>query len=66
MSAFPVTLTHPDTGATYMASTRLELMEALGNGWTLTAQEREAMVAKTSGKRKAKMASSPELTDETV
>ena len=53
MSAYPVTLTHPDTGATYVASTRLEMMDALRNGWTLSADERKAVVAKTSGKKKA-------------
>lgn len=53
MSAYPVTLTHPENGATYVASTRLELMDALRNGWTLSADERKAVVAKTSGKKKA-------------
>lgn len=53
MSAYPVTLQHPDSGASYLASTRLELMEALANGWILTADERAEMVAKTSGKTKA-------------
>ena len=52
MTAYPVTLTHPETGATYLASTRLELRDALANGWILSAAEREAIVAKTSGKRK--------------
>lgn len=60
MSAYPVTLTHPETGATYVASTRLELMEALGNGWTLSADERKAVVAKTSGKKKASSEQAPE------
>lgn len=36
-----------------MASTRLEMMDALRNGWTLSADERKAVVAKTSGKKKA-------------
>lgn len=53
MSAYPVTLTHPESGATYVASTRLEMMDALRNGWTLSADERKAVVAKTSGKKKA-------------
>lgn len=60
MSAYPVTLTHPESGATYVASSRLELMEALGNGWTLSADERKAVVAKTSGKKKASSEQAPE------
>jgi hypothetical protein len=62
MSAYPITLTHPDTGATYVASTRLEMMEALGNGWTLSVEERKAAVAKTSGRRKASSTESPQET----
>lgn len=53
MSAYPITLTHPDSEATYLASTRLELMDALRNGWILSAEERQQMVAKTSGRKKA-------------
>lgn len=53
MTAYPVTLTHPDSEATYVASTRLEMLDALRNGWLLSQEERKAMVAKTSGKRKA-------------
>lgn len=53
MSAYPLTLTHPETGATYVASTRLEMLDALRNGWTLSAEERQAAVAKTSGRKKA-------------
>lgn len=60
MSAYPVTLTHPESGTTYVASSRLELMEALGNGWTLSAEERKAVVAKTSGKKKASSDQAPE------
>lgn len=60
MSAYPVTLTHPETGATYVASTRLEMMDALRNGWTLSAEERKAVVAKTSGKKKASSEQAPE------
>lgn len=60
MSAYPVTLTHPETGATYVASTRLEMMEALNNGWTMSAEERKAAVAKTSGKKKASSEQAPE------
>jgi len=52
MSAYPLTLTHPETGATYVASTRLEMLDALRNGWTLSAEERQAAVAKTSGRKK--------------
>lgn len=33
MATYPVTLTHPESGATYVASTRLELVDALANGW---------------------------------
>lgn len=64
MSAYPVTLTHPDTGATYVASTRLELMDALANGWVeVQAQEACPMPTKTSGKKKA---SSVQATEDTL
>ena len=62
MSAYPVTLTHPESGATYVASTRLEMMDALRNGWTLSAEERKAVVAKTRGKKKASSDQAPEIT----
>jgi hypothetical protein len=61
MTAYPVTLTHPESGATYVASTRLELMDALRNGWTLSADERKAVVAKTSGRKKASSEQAAEL-----
>jgi len=53
MSAYPVTMTHPETEATYVAETRLEMLDALRNGWILTAQERAEMVAKTTGRKRA-------------
>lgn len=56
MSAYPITLTHPETGATYLAATRLEMMDALRNGWILTAQERSEMVAKTTGRKRTRTA----------
>lgn len=59
MSAYPVTLTHPETGATYVAPSRLELMDALRNGWILPADERQEMVAKTTGKKKASSIQAP-------
>jgi hypothetical protein len=59
MSAYPITLTHPETGDTYVAPTRLEMMEALSNGWTLSAEERKEAVAKTSGRRKATSVEEP-------
>lgn len=62
MSAYPVTLTHPESGATYVASTRLEMMEALNNGWTLSVEERKVVVAKTSGKKKASSDQAAETT----
>jgi len=61
MATAPVTLTHPDTGATYVASTRLELMDALANGWVeVQAQEACPMPTKTSGKKKAISDQAPE------
>jgi hypothetical protein len=62
MSAYPITLTHPETGATYLAPSRLEMMEALSNGWTLSAEERKEVVAKTSGRRKASSTEDPKET----
>lgn len=53
MSAYPVTFTHPETGATYVASNRLELLDAMRNGWRLTAEEKQQLVEKTASKRKA-------------
>ena len=61
MVAYPVTLTHPESGATYVASTRLELMDAVANGW-LEEQAQEAcpMPSKSSGKKKASSEQAPE------
>ena len=53
MSAYPVTFTHPETGATYVASNRLELLDAMRNGWVLSAEAKQELVAKTTAKRKA-------------
>lgn len=59
MTAYPITLTHPDSGDTYVATNRLDLLDALRNGWTLSAEEREAVVAKTSGRKKATSKQAP-------
>lgn len=53
MTIYPVKLTHRDTGAFYEAPTRLELQDALRNGWVLAEEVKMQLVAKQALRKKA-------------
>jgi hypothetical protein len=63
MAAYPVTLTHPESGATYVASTRLELVDALANGWQEQSAEPVSDLCPMPSKASKKKASSPQAAE---
>lgn len=63
MAAYPVTLTHPESGATYVASTRLELVDALANGWQEQSAEPVSEQCPMPSKTSKKKASSPQAAE---
>ena len=61
MTAYPITLHHPVTGLTYVAVGRLEMMEAIQNGWLLRPDAPPEVPPKTSKRVKAVSNGSPSV-----